>query len=601
MCRIRLIFLFGIVGMGSSICASGQTIIDSIQKALQADQSGITRVDLLNDLAWEYLEVDPAQGLQYAHKALKLSKEIRYYDGTAYALGNVAVLYEVMGEYANSMEYYIESLNLYQRMKDSVMGNTIRHNIAILLGQVGDHETSLDYYKKTLAYDSLHGRKSDLLIDFLNIGATYRELRKPSLARYYYHKGLHAARKQKFEGDHFFNNLASLYLAEGNIDSAGFYIHLSQRNESGQYRKLYETYDLLNLGEYLVAINLLDSAKKCIDDGFTLAKGKNYADGILKGLLATSKYYDANGEKGKALSYFHRYAEFKDSLLDIRRKARVDIVEQRLRIDDSERIIANLETERQLELNRSRTLIIGFTLVVLVSVFTVILLWQIRMKNLKLSERNAVIEDQLIEIKALAKESHHRIKNNLQVVSSLLKLQSNNVQHKAAKAALSEAYGRVRTIALIHQKLYKEDSFSKVDLQEFMQQLLSNISTSMGNEHMITIQQRIPSLWMKVDAAIFIGLIVNELVTNSFKYAFNEDEQGEVHVEVEEEGSTLQIKVRDNGAGYPEELLVEQQASFGLSIVKSLLRIFKGDLEVYNENGAVSKVLLNEVEILKEE
>ena len=212
-----------------------------------------------------------------------------------------------------------------------------------------------------------------------------------------------------------------------------------------------------------------------------------------------------------------------------------------------------------------------------------------------------MIEQQLVEINTLAKESHHRIKNNLQVVSSLLKLQSNHVASSSAKTALTEAYGRVRTIALIHQKLYKDDSFSKVNLEEFLHQLLSNISTSMGNEHMIVVSENIELIWMKVDAAIFIGLIVNELVTNSFKYAFDEEEQGEINVSIRKKGELVEIEVRDNGNGYSQEMLTEQKEAFGLNIVRSLLRIFKGQLEIFNENGAVSKVVLNEVETLKEE
>lgn len=576
--------------------------MDSLQTVLRTDLAPTERVDALNDLAWEYLEVDPRAGLEVAKEALEIAQKQLYYEGMAYAIGNMAVLHEVMGQYPESMEYYMESLKLYQKMRDSTMSNTIRHNIALLLTQVGDYENALSYYKETLAYDSLHHRKTDLLVDYLNIGATLRELGRLELASYYYYKGLYCSKRQKFSNVQFFNNLANLHLQKGMLDSAGHYITLGKAMAGKGLGHLHDTYFLLSYGEYLLAVDSLDSAEVYIERGFNKAQAKGYVDGVLKGLSIRSKWNEAVGNTKDALRYYQRYVAYKDSLLDKRSKARVDIVEQRLRIDDSKRIIENLESERELELNRTRTLIIGFTLVVLVSVFTVSLLWQIRMKNLKLSERNAVIETQLVEIKALAKESHHRIKNNLQVVSSLLKLQSNNVQNAAAKSALSEAYGRVRTIALIHQKLYKGDSFVKVDLQEFMEQLLSNISKTMGNEHMVHIQRHIPSLLIKVDSAIFIGLIVNELVTNSFKYAFEEDQQGEVVVRIEKQQDTkLLIEVKDDGIGYPEELLGDQESSFGLTIVKSLLRIFKGDLEILNKGGAVSRVLLNEVEILKEE
>lgn len=599
MLKFRILLVLFV--FNGAFAVSGATVIDSLQAALRKNLPPNHRVDALNDLAWEYLEIEPSEGLVLAQEALLIAEKQTYYAGMAYALGNMAVLHEVMGHYPQAMEFYMESLKLYQKMKDSAMSNTIRHNIALLLGQVGDYENALSYYQQTLTYDSLHHRKTDLLVDYLNIGATYRELGLFKMAQYYYHKGLFCSKRQKFTGVHFFNNLANLYLQKGVLDSAGHYITRARLKAGSENQNLRDTYNLLAFGEYLLAVDSLDSAKVCIEKGLTKARSKKYADGIMKGLSIRSQWYQAVGDDSKALLNFQRYSHFRDSLLNIRRKARVDIIEQRLRINDNERVIRGLETERALELNRTKTLIIGFTLVVLVSVFTVALLWQIRMKNLKLSERNAVIEEQLVEIKALAKESHHRIKNNLQVVSSLLKLQSNNVQNAAAKSALSEAYGRVRTIALIHQKLYKEDNFSKVDLKEFMEQLLSNISTSMGNEHMINIQRYIPSIWIKVDAAIFIGLIVNELVTNSFKYAFSEDQQGEVTVRIERVGTKLQIKVSDDGVGYPLELLSDQESSFGLSIVKSLLRIFKGVLEIKNQGGAESRVLLNEVEILKEE
>lgn len=189
------------------------------------------------------------------------------------------------------------------------------------------------------------------------------------------------------------------------------------------------------------------------------------------------------------------------------------------------------------------------------------------------------------------RELNHRIKNNLQQISSLIYLQEEEIEDEQARAAFSALQGRIDTIKIVHQKLYskKQQQLTMVNMAEYIQDLVRYI---VGRDAIIHLS--IPAIDIEMDHATDIGLIVNELVTNASKYAFPRTKHPEIWVQVKVEHHQLFLTVKDNGPGFPADFSLDQITSFGLTSIVELFvhKSSKGSLETYNEGGAVVQIAM---------
>ncbi len=199
----------------------------------------------------------------------------------------------------------------------------------------------------------------------------------------------------------------------------------------------------------------------------------------------------------------------------------------------------------------------------------------------------------LHEKEVLLKEIHHRVKNNLQVISSLFNIQSGYIKDKEqAIRVFEESLNRIRSMAIIHEKLYKTREISKINFSEYLNDLTANIFRSYSSiSSGIRVKIKADDILLNIDIAIPLGLIVNELVSNSIKYAFPDKGRGEIMIELrsDKEGS-LFLVVGDNGIGLPEGLDIGNTESLGLQLVKTLVRQLKGTIDVNIKMGTEFKI-----------
>ncbi|WP_304412236.1 PAS domain S-box protein [Kamptonema formosum] len=192
------------------------------------------------------------------------------------------------------------------------------------------------------------------------------------------------------------------------------------------------------------------------------------------------------------------------------------------------------------------------------------------------------LRSSLKEKEVLLKEIHHRVKNNLQVISSLLKLQSGYIKDSEALALFTDSYNRVRSMALIHEKLYQSQNLAQIDAADYIPNLVSNLFRSYSvSSQDINLKIEVESIWLDVDTAIPCGLMMNELVSNALKYAFPCGGAGEILVKFFRtgEGQCCMI-VRDDGAGMPADFDLEEAESLGLQLVWNLTGQLGGEIEV---------------------
>jgi PAS domain S-box-containing protein len=197
------------------------------------------------------------------------------------------------------------------------------------------------------------------------------------------------------------------------------------------------------------------------------------------------------------------------------------------------------------------------------------------------------LETSLREKEVLIKEVHHRVKNNLQVITSLLNMQASVIEDPGAKEAIEESMHRVRSMAMIHERLYQADDLAHIDFSEYASGLTSFLHRSYGQlGERVGLSLQTAPIFLDVDIAIPCGLIINELISNALKYAFPGNRRGTINLRIWESNGTMHLSVNDDGIGLPEDFQFEDSQTLGLRLVKILTTQMHASLDVSGSPGA---------------
>ena len=303
-------------------------------------------------------------------------------------------------------------------------------------------------------------------------------------------------------------------------------------------------------------------------------------------------FYDKVENYKNASIYYKRNERIKDSLA----KKQSALIKQQLvtivaneDLENSQRLIDEQKRINELARSEMKAKDERINLVFISLIFTLlgfaglVYAYLKSIKNQRLiAEQKRIIENSLVEKDSLLKEIHHRVKNNLQMVSSLLSLQTKNTRSKAAIVALEEGKSRVKAMALIHQKLYQNDDLSVIEMQGYIESLINSVqSVYKKGGHNISITIDAEGTELDIDRAIPFGLILNELVSNSFKYAFPEnDENGKIYIHLRKNGDQGYFEYTDNGIGLPEDSDERAHSSMGLRLINRLVNQLQSKLNI---------------------
>lgn len=168
----------------------------------------------------------------------------------------------------------------------------------------------------------------------------------------------------------------------------------------------------------------------------------------------------------------------------------------------------------------------------------------------------------------------------------MLNLQSNSIDDVRALRSLKDSQNRIQSMAIIHEKLYRSGDLSGIKLDGYIKDLVEHLETSHKVHGNIKIKQKIDDVFLGIDSAITIGLIINELVSNIFKHAFNKSMQGEVEISFQRRNETPSVlRIKDNGMGFPKEINFEQTESLGLQLVNTLVKQLDGNIKLNRDSG----------------
>lgn len=209
----------------------------------------------------------------------------------------------------------------------------------------------------------------------------------------------------------------------------------------------------------------------------------------------------------------------------------------------------------------------------------------------EMDERIRRIKASLEEKQTLLQEVHHRVKNNLQIISSLLNLQAQNIGDEQIKEIFKASQNRIKLIALVHEKLYQSKDLTKINFAEYIKNLTIFIFHSY-DAHLNGVSLRIDvrDILIDMNTAISCGLIINELVSNSLKHAFPEDKKGEIQIKFYSDNNNFILIISDNGIGFPKELDFHKTKSLGLQLVNTSVEQLKGKIELDRTKGTKFKI-----------
>lgn len=467
----------------------------------------------------------------------------------------------------------------------------------------GENEKTIEPLEKLVHYSEEIKDTLGLIKALNNIAPKYIIIQKDSnkyLSTLY--KSIFFAKQinEKYGEANAYNQLVSYYL-DHDLDSAKYYLNkidqtlpvIEQVNFLGTVSRIrglyYENIGNNRLAEFhykkskdiFFELGNLPFEKKAVNYLVDLnARMGDYKDAFIyaerKAFITDSLLNRNSIEAFKEAELQREFDQkrFEDSLQTLGRQQKQELVFQKA-----------IGDERQMKM-----IILAVLLILLiVIVFIYVSLRRKKAVNKELAEKNEIIAKALDEKQVLLKEIHHRVKNNFQIISSLIELQSREIDDEQFQNLAKEGQNRIQSMALIHQKLYQNDDLN-VELADFLNKLVGNIQAIYRLSSVETSVDIKDQFSVDIDTAIPLGLILNELITNAFKYAFNDSKQNELKVELIAGTEFHELTISDNGSGLPHSIDLDKANSLGLRLVKRLVRQLQGKLDYQTNNGAVFRI-----------
>lgn len=301
------------------------------------------------------------------------------------------------------------------------------------------------------------------------------------------------------------------------------------------------------------------------------------------------KYYKSKGLGNKAVSAYEAYNKLNKSIQNKSHVYHLEEMETIYKAERRKQEIAALNKEKaqqQKQIQYQKNGLIGGGLAL---GFISLLSFFLYRSRRQINEQKEEIQKSHDEKDILLREIHHRVKNNLQMVSSLLTLQGKSIKDANALEAINEGKTRVRSMALIHKSLYNKDNLTSMSVKDYLDSLTDELfKTYSIDTTLLTLKKNIMDLNIDVDTLVPLGLIINELITNSLKYAFPEGHPGELGVVLTQENDQLVLTVKDNGVGYDPTKVKEN--SFGSTLIGALIAQLEGTIDVDASNGTCTTV-----------
>ncbi len=345
-------------------------------------------------------------------------------------------------------------------------------------------------------------------------------------------------------------------------------------------------------------------AEQALEKSLAISDSCNIDQYRLLSNFALFEYYKHRKEHKRALDLVEKINTLKTSIYTEQQKHTLHHLEMKYEVELTKNENQNLKINAKIETDNNhfqRMIFISSILGLLFLLTLGLVTLRVRKKkNTLLSNQLQKIEAQNKEREALLKEVHHRVKNNLQVITSLLHLQANQNGGQDIQSLFKQSQHRINTMAMVHEMLYQSDNLSKIQLKAYLEELSNSLIKSIkGEQQTVLTEIEIPeNIYLGIDTAIPLGLLSNEIISNSLIHGIPKGEKGEIYIRVEEiEKGSFILHIGDNGIGCPKDLTLKDINTLGLVLVQKLTRQLSGSIEKdHSKKGCHYKISFKEVE-----
>lgn len=453
----------------------------------------------------------------------------------AYSYNYLAEDLNFLERYAESVQYAEKAIELSQAIGSQACLATAYEEMALSLVELGEQEKAIGYIEKAIGVGKDIGMRPEHFGSLINSkGNILRSLERYEESLVAFQAAYEIAEELNYGG--------GMAATLGNIGDV--YMLMERYEEALPYRER--------------AVKMKEESGNYI----------NYTSNLTQ----LSKLYKEVGDYENALLYQEKVLAFRDSTFNKEKEAITQELTTKYETRQKEEQLARNELEQ-------RSLYIILALLLLGGA---LLVWAFLQKK----RANGILTE-LNEQKAfLIKEVHHRVKNNLQVISSLLQFQSRSINDRGVKAALLDSQSRVQSMSLIHQKLYRGDHLAAVEMKSYLNNLADTLIDAYSDEEVVEVVMDMDAFDLDVDYAIPLGLIANELMTNSLKYAFPDDRKGVIKIQLKQQGEDLTLSIADNGIGKSTPVARPTGGGgFGSELIDMLTLQLKGELSQLSSSG----------------
>lgn len=576
--------------------------IDSLSTIVNTSSSDSVKMAIYNKLRRATYYTDASASKRYTKKYLEYAKKLKDSHNIVLArffLGNAALM---SGDYDQAVNDYLFAANYYQRKKDSSRLTSVLNSLGAVYEKTEQDSLSLKYYKQARANGKSLSDFKRSGIASVNIGNIFIGQKKLDSAKFYLDDAIKDLKTNP-------KNQSFLIIAETNL--ANVY------GQSNAYKKgldLYDsilkkidtTADIYNHANILRGKSNIFSEQKKFKMALPLLEKaqqkyitNNFEDEHLQAIPELIYIYKNTNNYRKAVDLYEDYINIKDSILYTEQEQNIADAITKYETEKKDAQLKLLELEKVKSNQRQLLLVVlaiaGLSIAGLIGFF----LYKNRKKNNLLAQQKKILEKTVDEKNVLLKETHHRVKNSFQMVASLLSYQAINMKDSEAKLAIREAQNRVRSMVLIHQKLYSKDQLIGIDTKEYFKDFTEDFFQSHEyRKKRIKADFNLDSIVLDIESITPLGLILNELLTNVIKHAFIEEIlENKVTVSFQKVDETLVLTVTDNGKGITAEIA---DGSYGIKLIKTLAKKLQGQLRLsHNEPcGTVATLTVNRFNIL---
>jgi two-component sensor histidine kinase len=578
------------------------------------------QADVLKNLGdFHQIQRNEVQALKELKEALSIYQSIGYtrLQGVYDLLGTVS---SELADYPNAVKYGLMAIKVAESVNDTTMQlGTIYNRVAISYSNWGKTEEAVIYLKKSM----------DIATKYKDVDAMEEILLSLCHQLYLLHKSKESLPYIKLTE----NSFRYLTRPIDEIDTAYLDMcHCYAYFDPGKYQDAKKYADQLIditkrfpkpgelpttvyrlLAQYFMGVHQYEEAEKYATTNLSFRILRKDRRTLGPAYLLISQVDSAMGDYQAALLNYQAYKKLTDSLLNessAMQFAQMQVEYETEKKDKDIKLLKQNEQIQKAQLAQSRTAntVIIISLIVLALLMALLYSrYRIKQRHTKeIDEKNKALEkliiekDELISDKDgllkekewLVKEIHHRVKNNLQMIISLLNAQSEFLNNPSAINAIRESRERMQAIALLHQKLYQGENNNSINMRSYVNELAETIRESVTDSGRIIFHVDVADTILDVSQSVPLGLILNEAITNAIKYAYPATEKGIISVSLQPTGAEqLQLKITDHGKGLPSDLDIEQVHSLGLQLIKLFAEQLDGDLNFINKNGL--EIILN--------